>query len=94
MTGIPLFQRSLLVLPFLAACGQVAPSTLPGDMRAAIERAPRFEIMALDPATLETETLFSGGGPPMGAGTVAVDLGDALWIGAFAGDRILRVARP
>jgi hypothetical protein len=50
-----------------------------------------FEIVAVDPLTMETETLFSHAGPPMGAGTVAIDLGDELVIGTFAGDRAVLV---
>jgi hypothetical protein len=50
-----------------------------------------FEIVAVDPESLATETLHRGGGPPMGAGTVGVRVGDELFIGSFAGDRILRV---
>ena len=51
-----------------------------------------FEIVAVDPETLATETLYRGGGAPMGAGTVGLRVGDELFIGSFAGDRILRVA--
>jgi len=50
-----------------------------------------FEIVAVDPETLATETLYRGGGAPMGAGTVGLRVGDELFIGSFAGDRILRV---
>ena len=50
-----------------------------------------FEIVAVDPGTLATETLYRGGGAPMGAGTVGVRVGDELFVGSFAGDRILRV---
>ncbi len=30
-------------------------------------------------------------GPPMGAATVALPFGDAIYLGTFAGDRIARV---
>jgi hypothetical protein len=50
-----------------------------------------FEIVAIDPETLVTETLHRGGGAPMGGGTVGLRVGDELFIGSFAGDRILRV---
>lgn len=49
-----------------------------------------FEIVALDPVTLEAERVFANAGAPMGAGSVALDLGGELLIGALAGDRILR----
>jgi hypothetical protein len=51
-----------------------------------------FEIVAVDPETLATETLYRGGGAPMGGGTVGLRVGDELFVGSFAGDRILRVA--
>jgi hypothetical protein len=50
-----------------------------------------FAILALDPETLEAETLFEHEGPPMGGGTVAIDTGSELLIGSFAADRLLRV---
>jgi hypothetical protein len=50
-----------------------------------------FEIWALDPKTLDGQIIFSNEGPPMGAGTVALDIGDDLLIGSFSGDRLIRV---
>lgn len=50
-----------------------------------------FEIVAVDPETLATETIYRGGDAPMGAGTVGLRVGDELFVGTFAGDRILRV---
>jgi hypothetical protein len=52
-----------------------------------------FEIVALDPGTMEREVIFANSGPPMGAATVALDLGDELVMGSFAGDRIIRAPR-
>jgi sugar lactone lactonase YvrE len=52
-----------------------------------------FDIVSLDPVTLEGRVIFSNAGEPMGGGTIAVDLGNELVIGSFAGDRILRFAR-
>ncbi|TFG97487.1 MAG: hypothetical protein E4H11_01865 [Myxococcales bacterium] len=52
-----------------------------------------FEIIAVDPETLATEILYRGEGAPMGAGTVGLQVGTDLFIGSFAGDRILRVQR-
>ena len=48
-----------------------------------------FAIVAIDPDTLATETIFENTGPPMGAATVAVQRGDELYMGTFAGDRII-----
>ena len=53
-----------------------------------------FEILSLDPMTLTSQLVFANEGPPMGAGTVAIDLGGELLIGSFAGDRIIRVRNP
>ncbi|HVH20193.1 MAG TPA: hypothetical protein VNF72_18010 [Myxococcota bacterium] len=51
-----------------------------------------FEIVRVDPATLAHEVVYRGNGAPMGAGTVGLRVGDELFIGSFAGDRVLRVA--
>jgi hypothetical protein len=50
-----------------------------------------FQIVALDPQTMTGQPIFSNAGPPMGAGTVALQVGQELFIGTFAGDRIARV---
>ncbi len=50
-------------------------------------------VVAVDPLTLAVTKLVDED-PSMriGAGSVAVELGDALWIGTFAGDRIVKRA--
>ena len=48
-----------------------------------------FEIVALHPETLAAEVVYAGAGAPMGGGTVALDVGDSLVIGSFAGDRVI-----
>ena len=53
-----------------------------------------FQIVAVDPETLATETIYRGAGAPMGGGTVGLRVGDELFIGSFAGDRVLRVQLP
>jgi hypothetical protein len=53
-----------------------------------------FTIVALDPQTMQGSELFSHGGAPMGAATVAQQVGDYLYLGSFAGDRILRMPMP
>lgn len=52
-----------------------------------------FAILAIDPVDWNREVLYENAGPPMGGGTVAIDIGDGLLIGTFAGDRVLRVRR-
>jgi hypothetical protein len=53
-----------------------------------------FEIRALDPESLEGGAIFANAGPPMGGGTVAIDVGGELVMGSFAGDRVIRVRIP
>ncbi|MGH0030617.1 MAG: hypothetical protein ACQGVC_12555 [Myxococcota bacterium] len=65
----------------LLACGEVTEGSCPAA----------FAIVAIDPATFESEPVYTGDGVTMGAGTVGLRVGDALYVGSFAGDRILRV---
>lgn len=53
-----------------------------------------YSIIAINPQTLSTRTLLTHEGPPMGAGTVAIDVGDRLYIGSYRGDRIVHTALP
>jgi hypothetical protein len=51
-----------------------------------------FAIVALDPVTMATETVYEGGpGTPSGAATVGLEAGGALLVGSYASDRIVRV---
>ncbi len=54
----------------------------------------RFAVVEIDPASETTRQVIELEGPPMGAGTVAVKQGDAVYIGSFLGDRIIRVPVP
>ena len=49
-----------------------------------------FEIVSIDPGDLSRVTLVANEGPPMGAATVAVQVGDDLYLGTFKGDRLAR----
>jgi len=53
-----------------------------------------FAIVAVDPLTMRSETILEHRGPPMGAATVAQQVGDQLYLGSFAGDRIVRAPMP
>lgn len=53
-----------------------------------------YSILAIDPVTMATRTLLRHEGAPMGAGTVALDAGDRLYIGSYRGDRIVHTALP
>jgi hypothetical protein len=50
-----------------------------------------FRIYAVWPGNFEKEIVYEGEGPPMGAGTVGLRVGDELFVGSFASDRLLRV---
>jgi hypothetical protein len=52
-----------------------------------------FESVAVDPQTMQSQVVFSHQGPPMGAATVAVPLGDKVYLGSYLGDRLLVVPR-
>jgi len=65
----------------LVACRQLARGACPLP----------FKIFALYSGTLEKVLLYEAEGPPMGAGTVGLRIGDELFVGSFAGDRLLRV---
>lgn len=54
----------------------------------------RFAVVEIDPASETTRQVIELEGPPMGAGTVAVKQGDAVYIGSFLGDRIIRLSVP
>lgn len=53
-----------------------------------------FAIVRLDPQTLAARTVFAHEGAPMGAATVAQQVGKVLYLGSFSGDRLLRVPLP
>ena len=74
---------AVLTAPMLEiqACGALEAGACPAS----------FEIAAVDPQTLAHEVVYRGGGAPMGGGTVGLRVGDELFIGSFAGDRVLRV---
>ncbi len=51
-----------------------------------------FEIISLDPQTMQTQVIYANQGAPMGAATVAIQRGDELFLGTFAGDRLGRLS--
>ncbi len=50
-----------------------------------------FDIVALDPETMQSRVIFQHQGPPMGAATVATANRDKVYVGSFLGDRLLVV---
>jgi hypothetical protein len=54
-----------------------------------------FAVVAVETASLETQTLLAGDGTQaIGAASIALERGDALYIGTFAGDRVARARLP
>ncbi|MBT4519972.1 MAG: hypothetical protein HOC23_08195 [Halieaceae bacterium] len=49
-----------------------------------------FSIVEIDPQTLDTRVVLDHEGPPMGAGTVAVEQNGYLYIGSYTGDRMIK----
>ena len=47
-----------------------------------------YEVVRADPDTLETEVVVSGDGAPMGYTTVALAIGERIYMGSAHGDRI------
>jgi sugar lactone lactonase YvrE len=67
----------------IPACGQIDSGTC----------ALPFSVVRVGPDDLSFEVVFDHDPARLGgAGTVAIEHDGALWIGTFAGDRILRVA--
>jgi hypothetical protein len=54
-----------------------------------------FGVAEIDPATMKAETLFDsqGKGALIGGVSVALEVGDSIYIGAFQGDRLVRIPR-
>lgn len=50
-----------------------------------------FDIIALDPASGDFESVFRHEGPPMGAATIAVPQAGRVYMGSFVGDRMISV---
>jgi len=51
-----------------------------------------FEIVALEPETMETSVLLRQEGEPFGAASVALPVGDRLFLGTHAGNRLASMA--
>jgi hypothetical protein len=67
----------------IPACGEIDSGTCPLS----------FSVLRVDPERLTLEVVFDHDPARLGgAGTVALEQEGALWIGTFAGDRVLRVA--
>ncbi|WP_157976654.1 hypothetical protein [Parahaliea mediterranea] len=50
-----------------------------------------YAVVEIDPDTLARRELLRHEGVPMGAGTVAVQVGDAVYVGSYTGDRLVKM---
>ena len=76
--------------------GRLIATRVTGAMPADCFSAPGpclgpFQVVALDPENLALTVLHDQQGKPMGAASVAVWLGDYLYVGSFKGQQIMRV---
>ena len=78
----------LLVASHKAGIFEVADSLEQGNEEPSL--LP-FAIVEVDPQTLVSRELVALDGPPMGAGTAAVDVGSVLYVGSYVGDRIIKI---
>lgn len=61
------------------------------DSAAAVRNGIGYDIVAVDLDSFEAAPLYSSDGESLGGGTVAQKVGDDLYIGAFRGDRMIRI---
>jgi hypothetical protein len=50
-----------------------------------------FEVSEIDPRAMTARTIARGPAGLLGGASVAVRLGEVLYVGAFSGDRVLRI---
>jgi hypothetical protein len=53
-----------------------------------------FSVFLVNPEDGAVTLVLESEGPPFGGATVAVQVGDSIYMGAFAGDRLGRIAAP
>ena len=53
-----------------------------------------FTIVRINPDTMATQNIFEHEGAPMGAATVALQVGNDLYMGSFSGNRIIKTDYP
>ena len=81
--------KTLLASSFV---GSEGPEVFAACMSPGIKLCPiAFAIIELDPETLSKATMFENPNAAMGAGTVGMKVGSQLFIGSFAGNRLLQV---
>jgi DNA-binding beta-propeller fold protein YncE len=75
----------------LIVAGQGTGAAEPGAQRGRGQAAQMTVVVRVDPQTLTYKELLNQTPPPgLGAASVALPVGDELWVGAFRGDRLVR----
>ncbi|WP_374315799.1 hypothetical protein [Microbacterium sp.] len=69
---------------------EVTPAQVPSCLAGDITACPYtgFDILAIDPETLDTSVVFAYDGQDFGHTTVALPVGDDYWIGTIFGDKV------
>ena len=89
--------HNIPVLSYLALGRRCASCRAPISKRyplVELATAAAFAIVAVDPDSMKAQTILEHRGAPMGAATVAQQVGDHLYLGSFVGDRIVRAPLP
>ncbi len=81
----------------LAPNGELLVASLPSpfqDIIACAHQRARpcgipYAVVALDPTSGAARTIFNGEGAPMGAATVALQVGNSVYLGSFVGERMV-----
>ena len=47
-----------------------------------------YDVIKVDPASMKSEVVLKENGPPMGYATVALKVGDRVFMGSAHGDRV------
>ena len=77
----------------LIVAGQGTVATQPGAQRGG--PAPATVVVRVNPQTMAHEELLNQASPPgLSAASVALPVGDELWVGSFRGDRLVRYPAP
>ena len=79
----------------LIVAGQGTVAAQPGAQRGRGQAAQATVVVRVNPQTMTSEELINQAPPPgLGAASVALPVGDELWVGSFRGDRLVRYPAP
>ena len=79
----------------LIVAGQGTVAAQPGAQGGRGQAAQATVVVRLNPQTMTSEELINQAPPPgLGAASVALPVGDELWVGSFRGDRLVRYPAP